>query len=175
MLLSPPATPVPGCIKFPVLPGVGIIDETFPGVGIMLLAFPGVGIILDAAPGVGIMLLIGAEDTTECGGCFGTIRRATDCSRCSNVLRSAYSSLLGAFLYKASSSRFTKSGSFCCHSGVTCGFRFLKSCNMFSTIWRRRLVSCSDCQRGHGKPEPLGAFPFCCGPRATWLRTCPGT
>lgn len=92
MLFKPPATPVPGCIKFPVLPGVGIIDETLPGVGIMLLAFPGVGIMLDAAPGVGIMLFIGAEETTECGGCFGTIRRATDCSRCSNVLRSAYSS-----------------------------------------------------------------------------------
>lgn len=48
---------------------------------------------------------------------------------------------------------------------------------MFSTIWRRRLVSCSDCHRGHvlGSPMLLGAFPFCWGPSATWLITCPGT
>lgn len=92
MLFKPPATPAPDCIKFPVVPGVGIIEITLPGVCIILLPLPGVGIILDAAPGVGIMLLIGAEEPTGCGGCFGTMRRATDCSRCSNVLRSAYSS-----------------------------------------------------------------------------------
>lgn len=138
ILFKQPATPAPGCDKFP---GVGNIDVTAPGVGIMLLPFPGVEIILDPAPGIEIMFPDGAELPTEFGGCFGTMRRATDCSRCSNVLRSAYSSLLGAFLYNASSSRFTKSGSFCCHSGVTCGFRFLKSCSMLSTIRRRRPVS----------------------------------
>lgn len=92
MLFEPPATPDPDCSEFPVVPGVGIIDATLPEVCIILLPLPGVGIILDATPGVGIMLLIGAEELTECAGCFGTMRRATDCSRCSNVLRSAYSS-----------------------------------------------------------------------------------
>lgn len=168
MPFKPPAMPAPGWIMFPVLPGVGIIELTPLAVGIKVFPFPGVGIILDVAPGVGIITPMGAFVAIECGCCFGTMRRATDCSRCSNVLRSAYSSLLGAFLYNASSSRFTKSGSFCCHSGVTCGFRFLNSCSMFSTIWRRRLVSCSDCHRGHvlGNPVLLGALPFCCAPIA---------
>lgn len=50
--------------------------------------------MLDAAPGVGIMLFMEVEETVECGCCLGTMRCATDCSRCSNVLRSAYSSLI---------------------------------------------------------------------------------
>jgi hypothetical protein len=93
MLLKPPP-PTPDCIRFPVLPGVGIIAETPPGVGIMLLPLPGVGIILDAAPGVAIMLPKGAEEATECGCCLGTMRLATDCSRCSKVFKSAYSSYI---------------------------------------------------------------------------------
>jgi hypothetical protein len=93
MLLNPPP-PAPGCIRLPALPGVGIIEETPPGVGIMVLPLPGVGIILDAVPGVGIMLPKGAEAATECGCCLGTIRLATDWSRCSKVFGSAYSSYI---------------------------------------------------------------------------------